>query len=527
MHRIESNDVLVVDGKNRFKNGPPGTKLNAEWCDAIQEEVCYVIEQMGITILTKTTDTKHQLWEALQKLGYPYDAIVSSQITFNNIIEKVAANHYQIKSDYRSAFFKNVTGGYNCTSWLSGGDTWGYIDTNQCSHIEFEAGAYIGCANTGFYLNINTTYALIENVWIRGNGAGGAITKSFKLAASNVKYINCKASDRYDGTSAIIGFQGSGIAANDDTSTYTNCSVYNQTNDTTGDNTGFYQCKNLISCYVDTITANNVACTISGFRECYNITNCNVTNLTCAGISYAFKTCGRANNIYIEFIGGSSAYGLYQCERISNADILSITGNTTFGCGAYLSNYLNNIKVNGITSTGLTGYGFNDCDYVSNCTVDTMVNAGLGSKGYDQCYQVSNCYVTMPATSGFAYGFSNCTILTGCRAYNVQSTNDDAYGFELCENLAGCNATNTKHTGAVAGKDGVGFDACDYVSSCSSSGSTTGGAGGLAEGFHACLYIAACNPVELTNTLNDYVNTDDASVTNKYSTPVSADGKWD
>ncbi len=550
MHRIESSNMAIVAGKYQFKDTPPATTVNAAWANAIQEEICYVIEQMGLTVLTKGTDTKDQLWQSLQKLGYPYDAIVSSQITFNNIIEKVAANHYRIKTQYRSAFFKYVEGGYNTTSWLTGGDTWGYVDTNACAHIEFEAGTFIGCVNTGFYLNVNTEEAVIKNVWIKGNGVAGAITKSFKLDAARVKYINCKTSDRNDDTSAIIGFQGSGIAARDDTSSYDGCSVYNQTNDTTGDNTGFYQCKNLNNCYADTITANNVACTISGFRDCYNLTNCNATNFVCTGTAYGMRVCERVSNSNIEYISGSTGYGLYQCRRVSNCNISSITATVVSGVGAYDSTYLSNIKISGITGISLDSYGFDECEYISCSSVDTMINFGNGSYGFRWCNNVTSCTVNNITDDaiiyGFylcnrltgcsvesiisnlnnVYGFNNCEFVSACLAKTIQTAHESAFGYYQCNNVSACKSDTVQHTGAIGLKTVVGFFDCDFISACSETGTSNGG-GGMAEGFNNCRYISSVFPATATNTTNDYVDTDDASITNRYSTPVSADGKWD
>lgn len=49
-----------------FKNGVPGvqrgTKFNAEWCNAVQEELCNFIESAGLTL---DADDSEQLWKAL------------------------------------------------------------------------------------------------------------------------------------------------------------------------------------------------------------------------------------------------------------------------------------------------------------------------------------------------------------------------------------------------------------------------------------------------------------------------------
>lgn len=528
MHYIDSSNMGVDDNGNyAFTDGPPGTKVNAAFMQTLMKEITNVIENAGLSVLTKNTDTRDQLWQALQILGRPYDLIVSSQVVFNSMIERVGANHYQIKGNYKSIFVKNITGGYNTTSWLSGGDTWGYLDTNTCGHIEFESDAYIACANTAFYFNINTDDAIIRNVWVKGDGSSATITNSFQLAANRVNYINCKTSERYDETSAIVGFQGSATASHNNTSKYDSCSVFNQTNDTIGDNSGFYLCKNLVNCSVDTLTTLNAACTATGFKNCYNLTNCNATDFVSAGIAYGMYQTYRINNSNIEFISGSSAYGLYQCEIASNISIISITGNTTMAIGAYNCRNLNVVEVSGITSTTLIGRGFSQCGRISGCNVEQMTNVGgTGNIGFDRCDMISSCYVTFNDI-GLNYGFYTCFGIVSCRASNIFSTTDDVYAFYKCEDISGCRAVGCGHTGFVAGKNAYAFNECLRISSCHALSTATNGGGGVAEGFHNCKYIAAVFPADNTNTLNDYVDTDEASVTNKYSTPVSADAKWD
>ena len=61
MHRTEGTNHL----NNYFTNGPPGTRVEQNWLNAIQEEIAYVIEQAGITMLTASTDTRRQLKAAL------------------------------------------------------------------------------------------------------------------------------------------------------------------------------------------------------------------------------------------------------------------------------------------------------------------------------------------------------------------------------------------------------------------------------------------------------------------------------
>jgi len=69
MHRIESDNVdISADGKNQFKDGPPGTTINAAIMNSIQEEIAAVIEGYGYNIGTKLNDSKDQLWRVISAM---------------------------------------------------------------------------------------------------------------------------------------------------------------------------------------------------------------------------------------------------------------------------------------------------------------------------------------------------------------------------------------------------------------------------------------------------------------------------
>jgi len=64
MHRTEG----TYNNSGFFSNGPPGTRVEENWLNAIQEELAYVIEQASITLLTADTETRQQLKQALDSL---------------------------------------------------------------------------------------------------------------------------------------------------------------------------------------------------------------------------------------------------------------------------------------------------------------------------------------------------------------------------------------------------------------------------------------------------------------------------
>lgn len=65
MHRTEATN----HASNLYTEGPPASIFGADSANAIQEEICNVIEQAGITLKTQATETRDQLWAALVSLG--------------------------------------------------------------------------------------------------------------------------------------------------------------------------------------------------------------------------------------------------------------------------------------------------------------------------------------------------------------------------------------------------------------------------------------------------------------------------
>jgi hypothetical protein len=64
MHRTEG----LYNDSNLFKDGPPGTRVEANFLNAVQEEIAYLIEQAGLTLKTASTETRTQLKEATDNL---------------------------------------------------------------------------------------------------------------------------------------------------------------------------------------------------------------------------------------------------------------------------------------------------------------------------------------------------------------------------------------------------------------------------------------------------------------------------
>jgi hypothetical protein len=294
-------------------------------------------------------------------------------------------------------------------SFLSGGDTWGYVQTNLCTHLKFENGAYWNVGDSLFYLEANTSDCKLENVWIRGLGtAAVALTRSFYATGVRMTFDNCKTSNRF-ASAAFNGFEGTGTTATDITNKY-------------------------IGCNANDLVTSGVNSFISGFYRNYNLNSC---------LSKSIKLAPGAGL-------AATAIGFYYCNNISS-------------CTAYM-----------IDST----------------------DAGTGE----------------------AFGFSYSNMVSSGYAYTISgSANSLGIGFNHCSILSSCYANGVNNDGGALGS-ALGFMFCDYLSACEALNITC--AGGSERGFHTCTYGSSLYTTEATNPSNDWMNTNDAQITNKYSVPA-------
>jgi hypothetical protein len=186
------------------------------------EDLGYLIQGTGID-----RDKKFALSLLRDLLN---EGLVTSQTEFNNIITRVGANQYKIADGVTRVYFKNLSGGYDCysaSSFLSDGDTWGYIETNECTALVMENGAYFNVGDNPFYIEVNTSHCALKNIWQKGVGASeSSIDRCFYLNANYAIYDNCKVGDIY--TDVIINvFKESSTALHNASCKYINCSVYN------------------------------------------------------------------------------------------------------------------------------------------------------------------------------------------------------------------------------------------------------------------------------------------------------------
>jgi hypothetical protein len=431
VHRTEGANNL----NNLYTEGPPATTITQEAMNAIQEEIANVIEQAGITLKTKSTDTRDQLWAAIQTLGRPYDLVVSSQATFNSMIERVAANQYKIKDEYESVYLKNITGGYACSgaeSFLSGGDSWGYIETNNCNLLKAEPDASLNFAGTQGYLDINNDKSSIIDLEIIGDTSTAAgIIRSFYINNDNISLYNCKVRNRksnYAGRS--IGFDCN--SSYKDNVKLIGCLVdgFQGTGASITHLVGYYNCNNLTNCYaidMDSDSSTNSG-EIIGFESCENLNGCRAYDIVMDSTNNAVK-----------------AYGFSSCKFLSSCDAKEIDISASSGignlwsAGYYSCNFLSSCDAITIKSTdaGVSGDGFRSCSQITSCR-----SISCHEEGFVFCNYISS---TSSANSVNADGFSNCNVIIG----SISSSNS-VNGFNSCNSVGHCrsagNGTNYNNT---------------------------------------------------------------------------------
>jgi hypothetical protein len=147
MHRVESENATSA---NLFTDGPPGTRLGASWHNAVQEEICYVIEQAGLTLQTELTDTHEQLYDALDEINLI--GITATAVEINTACDGITAEAAELNR-------LDSINGINITVANTTGHGVYIDDTNASKngiHIvdSSQHGIYIADADGGDAINI-------------------------------------------------------------------------------------------------------------------------------------------------------------------------------------------------------------------------------------------------------------------------------------------------------------------------------------------------------------------------------------
>ncbi|MFX1587233.1 MAG: hypothetical protein ACFFC1_03675 [Promethearchaeota archaeon] len=434
-------------------------------------------------------DDTNSVWRVLL-LEQPnlFNQVISTQSEFNTLIERVAANQYKIKDGVTSMYVKTLSGGYQMTggtSPLSGGDTWGYVETNQCTKLTFESGAFIDMHQERGYIKVNTDKCFLKNVSVQGDkGVASAIARSFLLAANYVTYSNCNSQTRLSNTSFSV-FEGSATAIHNQNSKYIGCSVTDC--DSSSEVIIFKNCENIDDAYIYDIETTGAGATSYVFNGCKNVNNIRVQKIDSSTDElWIFNTCENVNNVECDDIDHTGATCLYFCESCENMVniVLDDMESSTDIILNYSSNNLSNFNITNIVSTGGTLSGYDSCNRLTNCYNNTL-DSTSHCYGFSNCTFLENCEIIDldNTVSGNSVGFYLCTNLNLCKAIDIDVVVGlNYFGFSNCSELSGCTANDCYN----------GFNNCNQLTSCYSTLNTF-------NGFEGCSRLSSCEAVSNTN----------------------------
>ncbi|MBD3216598.1 MAG: hypothetical protein GF311_28545, partial [Candidatus Lokiarchaeota archaeon] len=331
--------------------------------------------------------------------------IISTQEDFNTCFTRVSANQYKINDSIISLYLKSLSDGYQVSGILSGGDTWGYIETNNCVFIFAENGGYFDFEDTQGYIEINTDGCQLIGVDVQGTGSvTAAVEQSFLLNASNVSYINCKTSNR-NSTATFAPFRGSVTAAHNESSRISGASVesclvsgaifcfylheniqnvYIKDIESTGENPGgFNRCKNIDNFKIDEVTA--VAGIIYGAYLSENISNGQLQNLTAtgAGTINLVLNCTNVSNVLADTCStvGGTISPTNRSENLSNIVYEGFRNDNYQQESAYAIPHQvgSDLNISGVGSLALAALNSTDVAFIDSSNDDLRVYRFNGS----------------------------------------------------------------------------------------------------------------------------------------------------
>jgi hypothetical protein len=158
-------------------------------------------------------------------------------------------------------------------------------------------------------------------------------------------------------------------------------------------------------------------------------------------------------------------------------------------------------------------YGFKDCCNLQNCLAyDLDSTSGTDDCwGFLTCTNMTNCN-SFQLDGSATYGFSYCNQISSCKAEDIDSDTGTARGFNNCLQISACYALDVDGT-----SESIGFCSCQQISSCKAEDIDS--SGGVASGFSGCYYGSSLFTNEAVNSENDWIDTVDANIANKVSTP--------
>lgn len=407
-----------------------------------------------------------RLEQALRSLIFPNT--ISSQADFDAALERVAPNQYKFKDKFNALTFKYLSSGYQMSSAISGGDTWGYIETNNCANIKFEPEAFIDFENERGYIEVDTDDCILDSADLRGTGTvASAITQSFYLNAYRVSFRNCKSSNRLSNTTFNVFYGDFATPKKMYSSSFNNC-IVRDIECTNSLLYGFNQLRNINNCIVYDCSTTGAIGVLRGFADCLSISLCTTRDCT----------------------SESDLFGFFDCQSVSSCRAIQLeaTSASTTVAGfvstnAFFPRNLSSCYAESIIGTELA-YGFKSLANVSGCGTFNIIG-GVTTAHFSTIYSISGCFAQQTVAGNAAVNMSMFTLcfgMAGCYAHD-NSTVAIQFGFLGCESLAGCHS---------AGLSSGAYQNCTYGAALNENGAAYG-------------------------TGNDFMDTVDLQVTNKVS----------
>ncbi len=181
MHRTEGAN----NAANLFTDGPPGTTVEENFMNAVQEELAGVIEGAGITLKTASTETRDQLLTALQALFVEPDSVIGKNALINGDFRV-----NQRKASYVAG--DNNDDVYTLDRWILLSDGNDIVDVTQATDVPTGALNSIGLDVE----TVNKKFGILQVIEQKNcvHMIGDNVSLSFQAKVSDVtKLDNIKA----------------------------------------------------------------------------------------------------------------------------------------------------------------------------------------------------------------------------------------------------------------------------------------------------------------------------------------------
>jgi len=196
MHRTEGAHNVG----NLFVDGPPGTTVEEDFLNAVQEEIAYSIEQAGITLKTATTETRTQLKAGIDALADT--RIAATDLRRKNALINGSMDHAQRGASGAATFTGvaaedepiNDDDTYLFDRWILLSDGNDIVDVSQDTDVPTAPGALLSCKLD--VETINKKFGIFQPIEQKNcqRMIGGTASLSFKAKVSDVtKLDNIKA----------------------------------------------------------------------------------------------------------------------------------------------------------------------------------------------------------------------------------------------------------------------------------------------------------------------------------------------